>query len=137
MEELRKKADADKNDKSTKDLVLLLFETTLLTYGFSLDDPNTFGNRIHRMLKLGLSIYKDNVVVVALLSMKLCQNSKDIRCYQDLLIKQESYVMCMDMELNKDVHFEKRRTHQREGIYIWAFEIEPIGTDSLMPFHSI
>ncbi|PWA50815.1 heat shock protein 90-3 [Artemisia annua] len=56
MEELRKRADADKNDKSVKDLVLLLFETALLTSGFSLDEPNTFGNRIHRMLKLGLSL---------------------------------------------------------------------------------
>ncbi|KAG2678306.1 hypothetical protein I3843_12G139900 [Carya illinoinensis] len=56
MEELRKRANADKNDKSVRDLVLLLFETALLTSGFSLDDPNTFGNRIHRMLKLGLSI---------------------------------------------------------------------------------
>ncbi|KAK1266850.1 Heat shock protein 90-2 [Acorus gramineus] len=61
MEELRKRADADKNDKAVKDLVLLLFETSLLTSGFSLDDPNTFGNRIHRMLKLGLSIDDDDV----------------------------------------------------------------------------
>ncbi|KAL8240835.1 hypothetical protein R6Q59_014190 [Mikania micrantha] len=56
MDELRKRAEADKNDKSVKDLVLLLFETSLLTSGFSLEDPNTFGGRIHRMLKLGLSI---------------------------------------------------------------------------------
>ncbi|KAE8722691.1 Heat shock protein 82 [Hibiscus syriacus] len=56
MEELRERAEADKNDKSVKDLVLLLFETALLTSGFSLDDPNTSAARIRRMLKLGLSI---------------------------------------------------------------------------------
>eukprot|EP00253_Pinus_taeda_P011293 PITA_11293 len=59
MEELRKRAEMDNHDKSVKDLVMLLYETALLTSGFSLEDPNTFAARIHRMLKLGLSIEGD------------------------------------------------------------------------------
>ncbi|CAG5111845.1 Oidioi.mRNA.OKI2018_I69.chr2.g6116.t1.cds [Oikopleura dioica] len=54
VEQLRQKVEADKNDKSVKDLVMLLYETSLLTSGFSLEDPGTHATRIHRMIKLGL-----------------------------------------------------------------------------------
>merc|ERR1711972_693834 len=63
VETLRQKAEADKNDKAVKDLVILLFETALLSSGFSLDDPQTHSNRIYRMIKLGLGIDDDDVPV--------------------------------------------------------------------------
>merc|ERR1712146_836074 len=60
MKELKAKAAADKGDKTVKDLVHLLFETSLLVSGFSLEEPATFAGRIHRMIKLGLSIEDDD-----------------------------------------------------------------------------
>merc|ERR1719272_2637868 len=57
---LKAKADSDQNDKTVKDLVLLLFETSLLTSGFALEDPSSYAERIHRMIKLGLSIEEDD-----------------------------------------------------------------------------
>merc|ERR1712056_134177 len=60
VENLRQRAEADKNDKSVKDLVMLLFETGLLSSGFSLEDPQIHAQRIHRMIKLGLGIEDDD-----------------------------------------------------------------------------
>ncbi|RWS23336.1 heat shock protein 83-like protein [Leptotrombidium deliense] len=62
IENLRAKADVDKNDKSVKDLVMLLFETALLCSGFSLEDPQSHSSRIYRMIKLGLGIDEEEVV---------------------------------------------------------------------------
>merc|ERR1711881_704564 len=64
IETLRGKAEADKNDKSVKDLVHLLFETSLLSSGFTLEDPAVHAQRIHRMIKLGLCIDDDDVDTV-------------------------------------------------------------------------
>merc|ERR1712130_317825 len=60
IENLRQRAETDKNDKSVKDLVLLLFETSLLSSGFSLEDPAVHARRIHRTIKLGLGIDEDD-----------------------------------------------------------------------------
>merc|ERR1712013_176214 len=63
VENLRQRAEADKNDKSVKDLVMLLFETALLSSGFALEDPQVHAVRIHRMIKLGLGIDEEDAEI--------------------------------------------------------------------------
>jgi len=62
IQQLRERVEKDKNDKTVKDLVVLLFETSLLSSGFSLEDSVTHSQRIFRMIKLGLGIDDDEEI---------------------------------------------------------------------------
>jgi len=64
IRELKNKVEGDQSDKTVKDLVYLLFDTAMLSSGFSLEDPAGYAERIHRMIKLGLSIDDDDVAPV-------------------------------------------------------------------------
>ncbi|KAH8167534.1 hypothetical protein CIB48_g730 [Xylaria polymorpha] len=57
IQELKKKVEADgENDKTVKSIVQLLFETSLLVSGFTIDEPAGFAERIHKLVSLGLNL---------------------------------------------------------------------------------
>ena len=60
---LQTRVQEDANANTLKDLVNLLFESSLINSGFSLEEPSTFVDRINRIIKLGLSIDEDEPLV--------------------------------------------------------------------------
>ncbi|KAH0441683.1 heat shock protein 90 [Colletotrichum kahawae] len=57
IQELKTKVENDgENDRTVKSIVQLLFETSLLVSGFTIDEPASFAERIHKLVQLGLNI---------------------------------------------------------------------------------
>ena len=57
IKELKKKTEADgENDRTVKSITQLLFETSLLVSGFTIEEPAGFAERIHKLVSLGLNV---------------------------------------------------------------------------------
>ncbi|EZG08886.1 hsp90-like protein [Trichophyton rubrum CBS 735.88] len=57
IKELKKKVEADgENDRNVKSITQLLYETSLLVSGFTIEEPAAFAERIHKLVSLGLDV---------------------------------------------------------------------------------
>jgi molecular chaperone HtpG len=57
IKELKRKVEADgENDRTVKSITQLLFETSLLVSGFTIEEPAGFAERIHKLVSLGLNV---------------------------------------------------------------------------------
>jgi molecular chaperone HtpG len=61
IKSLKDRINLATNEHMIKDLVNLLYESSLISSGFSIEEPATFVNRINNMIKIGLSIEDDEV----------------------------------------------------------------------------
>ena len=59
IKSLKERVKSVDNEAMIKDLVNLLYESSLISSGFSIEEPATFVNRINNMIKLGLSLDDD------------------------------------------------------------------------------
>jgi len=60
IKELKKKVEADgENDRTVKSITQLLFETSLLVSGFTIEEPASFAERIHKLVSIGLNVEEE------------------------------------------------------------------------------
>lgn len=65
IKELKTRVEKDKNDAGVKDLIHLIYDISLIRSGFTLENTQTFSNRMYRIIELGLGVddEEDNDII--------------------------------------------------------------------------